>query len=160
MSDAIPAFGAERNVAIARLLGWTGLYLAQSPRTPGGAWGNDPADAPGLGGQRVACNFLRSAVPNYCGNNGDCFGLLVTLQLQTTPYNTEILRNQGLPCCTVAPARCSNTPFFFYDGYSELSGEAGWRDAITQAAWLALTAAKETKSPTAPAQPEPQAVTD
>ena len=126
MDETMPAFGADRNAAIARLLGWliskTELCRGMAPDCP-----------------------IITRVPNYCDDDGACFRLMVTLQLQTTPYNTEILRNQGLPRCIVAPARCSNTPFFFYEGYSELPGECGWRDAITQAAWLALTAAKETE---------------
>lgn len=141
MSDAMPAFGANRNLKIAELLGWTGLYLAQSPRTPGGAWGNDPADAPGLGGQRVACNFLRSAVPNYCGDDAACFGLLVTLLDHIEIKDLAMGRYGQRVLVTVVLNRPKQV-----NGLSDFpETNAGWRDAITQAAWVALTAAKESK---------------
>ena len=147
MTETMPAFGAERNLQIAELLGWTGLYLAQSQRTPGGAWGNDPADAPGVGGQRVACNFLRSAVPNYCGDNGDCFGLLVTLQKLPVVREIALRYIDETVCVKISTDLLNYSDGWTYDAceQSTLPGECGWRDAITQAAWEALSAAKETE---------------
>lgn len=128
MTETMPAFGADRNEKISKLLGWK-MSTARYWHNPNKLYG---------------CPEL---LPDYCGDDAACFGLMVTLQ--NLPFvRFATLYNTGEASCVKIGTDLLNYPDgWTYDAceQSELPGAAGCRDAITQAAWEALTAAKESK---------------
>ena len=142
MTETMPAFGAERNVAIAKMLGWkwcrhnTDHHLVVTPYLPDrelhSEW--EYCDAP-----LTFANWQLDMMPDYCGDDGDCFGLLVTM------HDSGFTLHVGAFFISVQPAYddCISAyppPIVIFFSESD-----GLRDAITQAAWLALSAAKESK---------------
>ena len=127
MTETMPAFGADRNAAIARLLGWliskTELCRGMAPDCP-----------------------IITRVPNYCDDDGACFRLLVTLQKLPVVREIALRYIDETVCVKISTDLLNYSDGWTYDAceQSTLPGECGWRDAITQAAWEALTAAKET----------------
>ena len=124
MTDAMPALGAERNVKLAELLGWKNAHVSC------GAW---YGHAPG--------SVFVTAIPDFCRDDAACFGLLITLLDHIEIKDLAMGRYGQRVLVTVVLNRPEQV-----NGLSDFpETNAGWRDAITQAAWKALTAAKESK---------------
>ena len=122
MTETMPAFGAERNEKISKLLGWK-MSTARYWHNPDRLYG---------------CPEL---LPDYCGDDAACFGLLVTLLDHIEIKDLAMGRYGQRVLVTVVLNRPEQV-----NGLSDFpETNAGWRDAITQAAWEALTAEKESK---------------
>ena len=134
-TNELPAFGPARNAALAKLLGWTHIHVVPGVLS---------ADMK-LKGFSPTTDRLKTIL-DYCGSDADCFGLLVRLNA----LNWIV----GITCAMYASAACTvNTTlrseiepcdYLSFFAQSELEEEAdALRDAITAAAWKALTAQKE-----------------
>ena len=147
MTETMPAFGAERNLSLALLLGWR-VEPMPSKRPYDHALCNPAGDAIAYGvGDWIGYCIHVNAVPDYCGDNGDCFGLLVTLQKLPVVREIALRYIDETVCVKISTDLLNYSDGWTYDAceQSTLPGECGWRDAITQAAWEALSAAKETE---------------
>lgn len=132
MTDALmPEYGAKRNREIAEMLGWKNMHYSH---------GVEYGHAPG--------SVFITAIPDFCRDDAACFSLLVTLHSLEWVFQTALHHWHGKYHFTletsgdvIFPSRTRNLTIS-----SAIPGADGLRDAITQAAWLALTAAnKETE---------------
>ena len=122
MTETMPAFGADRNEKISKLLGWK-MSTARYWHNPDRLYG---------------CPEL---LPDFCRDDAACFGLLITLLDHIEIKDLAMGRYGQRVLVTVVLNRPEQV-----NGLSDFpETNAGWRDAITQAALLALSAAKETE---------------
>ena len=146
MDNAIPDLGIKRNVAIRNLLTckW-GL--------PEGASENAYFNAPDVilaedyDVPESMENSYNQNLPNYCGDDADCFRLLVTLQKRRECLKIESRTNGDgwiMWVYTIEP-ESEQDGWEEIEIKSEFSDEEGWRDTVTQAAWLVLTAANKVR---------------
>ena len=143
-----PAFGPARNAALAKRLGYTAqkrcginkdYWVLLDPQGKVCATSSAGEDAV----FRTKGKPLPSGVPDYCGSDADCFGLLAELVRVNEFYIQFYDEGHGKTCeiqdCPPHDGPVNHT--------SNLPNKReALRDAITAAAWQALTAKKEAEN--------------